>query len=430
MANSTENNHTTGLSRGFARARLASLWGLLILMGPGIITSSVDNDAGGIATYSLAGAEFGLHMLWPLVPITFLLIIIQEMNARMAVVTGKGLSDLIRERYGVKFTFYTMVLLLVTNLGATFANFAGIAASLEIFGISRYISIPLSIMFLMWLVVKGTYGFVERVFLVACLFYIAYIVAGFLVKPDWMEVLDTIARPELRTDTPYLVMLVALIGTTISPWMLFYLQASMVDKGLRLKDISAARIDVVTGSIVVNVIAFFIILACAATLHKAGVTIERASEAALALEPLAGAYSKWLFAFGLGVASMFAASILPLSTAYTVCEAFGWESSLNMKFSQAPQFYGLYCFVVLISGLFILAPGLPLVPIMFVSQVLNGVALPVVLMFMFLLIRDTHVMKEHTNGPFLNAISWLALIVLIGLSIAMIVLVIVGAALP
>lgn len=413
-------------ARGFLMRRLAALWTLLIVMGPGIITSSVDNDAGGIATYSLAGAEFGLEMLWPLIPITFLLIIVQEMGARMAVVSGKGLSDLIRERYGVKFTFYLMVMLLITNLGATLANFAGIAAALEIFGISKYLSVPLSVLLLMWLIVKGTYGSVERVFLFACLFYVAYLVAGFLVRPDWMEVVQSVASPSIRLEGPYLVMMVGLVGTTISPWMLFYLQASMVDKGLGMRDLKAARLDVTAGSIVVNVVAFFIILACAATLFKGGIKIEEASEAALALEPVAGTYCTWLFAFGLFNASMFAASILPLSTAYTVCEAFGWESSLDKKFSEAPQFYGFYCFIILISGTFILAPNLPLVPIMFISQVLNGVALPVVLIFMIRLVNDPTVMKGHTNGFLLNGVSWLALVLLAFLSVAMVLFMIRG----
>jgi len=405
---------------GFLRRRFAPLWAILILMGPGIIVSSVDNDAGGIATYSLAGAQFGLSMLWTLIPITLLLIVIQEMSARMAVVSGKGLSDLIRERFGVKPTFYVMILLLITNLGATLANFAGIAAALEIFGISRYISMPLSILFLMWLVVKGTYGSVEKVFLTACLFYVCYVVAGFLVKPDWVEVLHSVAAPTIKMENAFLVMLVAMVGTTISPWMLFYLQASMVDKGLGLKDLKAARVDVVIGSIIVNVVAFFVILACAATLYKWGIGITEPAEAALALKPVAGPYCTYLFAFGLFNASMFAASILPLSTAYTFCEAFGWESSLDKKFSEAPQFYGFYCFIVFNSGLFMLIPNLPLVPIMYVSQVLNGICLPVVLVFMFLLINDPEVMKEHTNGLLLNTVSWMAVIILFGLSLAMV----------
>ncbi|MEI7449829.1 MAG: Nramp family divalent metal transporter [Desulfomonile sp.] len=406
------------LRHGFLRRRLIGLWGIMVLMGPGIITSNVDNDAGGITTYSLAGANFGLTMLWSILPITLILVVVQEMGARMGVVSGKGLSDLIRERFGVKITFYIMILLVVTNLGNTLAEFAGIAASLEIFGISRYLSVPLSIMFLMWLAVKGTYRSVEKVFLTACVFYVAYVVAGFLVRPDWVDVVHAMGSPTIRIETPFLVMLTGLVGTTIAPWMQFYLQASVVDKGLGAKDLRAVRLDVIIGSIVVSVVAFFIILACASTLYKAGIKIEEAAEAALALEPLAGKYCTWLFAFGLFNASMFAAAILPLSTAYTVCEAFGWESSLDKKFSEAPQFYGLYCFIIFFSGLIILAPKLPLVSIMFISQVINGLVLPVVMIFILYLINDPRVMMEHTNGRFLNVLSWVAVIFLTVLSVA------------
>jgi len=392
-------------------------WGMLLLMGPGIITSNVDNDAGGITTYSLAGAQFGLSLLWTLLPITVVLIVIQEMGARMGVVSGKGLSDLIRERFGLKITFYIMILLIATNLGNTFAEFAGIAASLELFGISRYLSVPLSILFLMWLAVRGNYRFVEKVFLSACVFYLSYIVVGFLIQPEWVEVAEAVASPSIRWETPHMVMLAGLVGTTIAPWMQFYLQASVVDKGLQEKDLRVVRIDVVVGSIVVSVVAFFIILACAATLFKTGIRIEEAAEAALALEPLAGKYCTWLFAFGLFNASMFAAAILPLSTAYTVCEAFGWESSLDKKFSEAPQFYGLYCFIIFFSGLLILAPNLPLISIMFVSQVINGLVLPLVLVLMLILINDTKIMMKHTNGVFLNALSLIFVVILSGLSI-------------
>lgn len=419
-----------GPFRAWLNRRWIALWGLLILMGPGMITSNVDNDAGGIATYSLAGAGFGLTMLWTLIPIAFLLIVIQEMVARMAVVSGKGLSDLIRERYGVKCAFYMMIVLILNNLGNTLAEFAGIAAALEIFGISRYISVPVSILFLLWLVVKGTYGSVEKVFLTACLFYIAYVVAGFLVKPDWPAVAASLTSPTIRFESDFVVMLVGLVGTTIAPWMMFYLQASIVDKGLSLKDLKAVRIDVITGSVVVNIVAFFIILTCAATLYKAGIKINSAEEAAMALQPVAGKYCTWLFAFGLLNASVFSASILPLSTAYTVCEAFGWESSLDQKFSEAPQFYTLYCFMVLFSGLVILAPNLPLVTIMFISQVLNGVVLPAVLIFMIFLTNDPKVMKEHTNGWFLNMVSWASFVILVVLSSAMIVFTLTGAMKP
>jgi len=390
---------------------------MIVLMGPGIITSNVDNDAGGITTYSLAGSEYGLAMLWTLIPITLVLIIIQEMGARMGVVSGKGLSDLIRERFGIKITFYTMILLIVTNLGNTLSEFAGIAASLELFGISRYISVPLSMLFLLWLAVKGTYSSIEKVFLGACLFYVAYIVVGFLIQPDWVEVAEAVSSPSIKWEPPFLVMLAGLVGTTIAPWMQFYLQASIVDKGLQEKDLHAARIDVIVGSIVVSVVAFFIILACAATLYKAGVKIEEAAEAALALEPLAGKYCTWLFAFGLFNASMFSAAILPISTSYTVCEAFGWESSLDKKFSEAPQFYGLYCFIVFFSGLLILAPNLPLVSIMFVSQVINGLVLPIVLIFMVILINDRSIMLHHANGLVMNIVSWMFVALLSVLSI-------------
>jgi NRAMP (natural resistance-associated macrophage protein)-like metal ion transporter len=413
-------NGADNAGHNWFKKRWLSIWAVLILMGPGIITSNVDNDAGGIATYSLAGAGFGFSMLWTMIPIAVLLIVVQEMSARMALASGKGLSDLIRERYGVKWAFYVMVVLVINNLGNTLAEFAGIAAALEIFGVSRFLSVPLSMLFVLWLVVKGTYGKVEKVFLTACLFYVAYVVAGFLVKPDWTEVMSSLATPTIRWETSFLVTLVGVVGTTIAPWQMFYLQASMVDKGLRLKDLKAARVDVIAGAVAVNVVAFFIILACAATLFKAGITVNSAEEAALALKPVAGSYCTWLFAFGLLNASLFAASILPLSTAYTVCEALGWESSLDCKFSEAPQFYGLYCFIVLFSGLIILAPNLPLISIMFWSQVLNGLVLPVVLVFMILLTNDPEVMKSHTNGPFLNAASWSSLLVLVGLSAAMI----------
>ncbi len=409
-------------SGGRLKLRLIGLWGVLVLLGPGIITSNVDNDAGGITTYSLAGANFGLSMLWSLIPITFVLVIIQEMGARMGVVSGKGLSDLIRERFGVKVTFYVMIVLIVTNLGNTLAEFAGIAASLEIFGIPRYFSIPLSIFFLMWLAVKGTYSRVEKVFLVACIFYVAYVVAGFLVHPDWVAVVKAVGTPTIKMETPFIIMLVGLVGTTIAPWMQFYLQSSVVDKGLSAKDLNVVRWDVIIGSIGVSIVAFFIILTCAATLHKEGIRIEEAAEAARALRPLAGDYSTWLFAFGLFNASMFAAAILPLSTAYTVCEAFGWESSLDKKFSEAPQFYGLYCFTIFFSGLIILAPRLPLISIMFVSQVLNGIVLPAILIIMLFLINDSSVMREHTNGPVMNLICWAAVILLIGLSVIALVL--------
>ncbi|MGA2957239.1 MAG: Nramp family divalent metal transporter [Thermodesulfobacteriota bacterium] len=390
------------------------------LIGPGIITSNVDNDAGGITTYSLAGSEYGLTLLWTLLPITFALIIIQEMCARMGVVSGKGLSDLIRERFGAKATFYLMIALFLTNLGNTISEFAGVAASLEIFGVSKYLSVPLSAFFVWWLVVKGSYKSVEKAFLVACLFYISYIISGFLAGPDWHQIRTAFFTPTLRFEPGFLTMAVGVVGTTIAPWMQFYLQSSVVDKGLKTEDYQYARADVIFGSVIVNVVAFFIVMLCAVTIFQAGIKIETAKDAALALAPLAGKYCTWLFSFGLLNASLFAASILPLSTAYTICEAFGWESSLDRKFAEAPQFYGLYSLMILLGAGVILFPNVPLIPIMFYSQVINGALLPFILIFMLILVNDRKIMGSHTNGWTLNLISLVTIVVLIFLSGAMI----------
>jgi NRAMP (natural resistance-associated macrophage protein)-like metal ion transporter len=393
---------------------------LLALIGPGIITSNVDNDAGGITTYSLAGSEYGLSLLWTLVPITLALIIIQEMCARMGVVSGKGLSDLIREHFGVRITFYLMIVLFLTNLANTMSEFAGVAASLEIFGVHKNLSVPLSAVLVWWLVVKGNYQSVEKVFLFACVVYLSYIVSGFMGKPDWATVGSSFLSPTIRWEKGWLTMAVGVIGTTIAPWMQFYLQSSVVDKGLKAEHYPYTRLDVIAGSVMVNVVAFFIIMLCAITLFQNGIKIESAKDAALALAPLAGDYCSWLFAFGLLNASLFAASILPISTAYTICEAFGWESSLNRKFLEAPQFYGLYTLMVFLGAGIILLPDMPLIPIMFYSQVANGVLLPVILIFMLILINDRRIMGTYTNGPLLNAICWLTAAILSLLSLAMI----------
>lgn len=309
------------------------------MVGPGIITSNVDNDAGGIATYSMAGAHFGYGLLWSLIPIMVALVIIQEMSARMGVMTGKGLSDLIREKFGVKITVYLLTALVITNFGNVIAEFAGIASSLEIFKVPKSISVPVCAFIVWLLVVKGTYRSVEKVFLVACLFYVCYIISGFLAGPDWGLVLKGFTRPDIKFSPGSLAMLIGLVGTTIAPWMQFYLQAAVVEKNINIKDYKHSRMDVILGSVMVTVVAAFIILTCAETLFKAGIKIETAKDAALALKPLAGKYCSVLFAFGLLNASLFAASILPLSTAFVVCEGMGWEVGVNKKFSEAPQFY-------------------------------------------------------------------------------------------
>ena len=391
------------------------------LIGPGVITSNVDNDAGGITTYSLAGAQYGLSLIWILIPVTVALIIIQEMGARMGVVSGKGLSDLIRERFGAKITFYLMIILLLANLGNTLCEFAGIAASMEIFGVSKYISVPAGAIFVWWLVVKGNYKSVEKAFLLACVFYLSYIISGFLVHPSWPAIGAASVTPSIHFDPGMLTMAVGIVGTTIAPWMQFFLQSSIVDKGLKAESYKYARIDVIFGSITVNVVAFFIIMLCAVTLFQNGLKIETAKDAALALAPLAGSYASMLFAFGLLNASLFAASILPLSTAYTICEAFGWESSLDTKFVEAPQFYGLYSLMIFMGAAIILLPNVPLISIMYYSQVINGILLPFILIFMLLLINDKQIMGDYINSRLMNIISWITVIILIGLSVAMVI---------
>lgn len=390
------------------------------VVGPGIITANVDNDAGGITTYSLCGAHFGYTLLWSLIPIMVALIVIQEMCNRMGVVTGKGLSSLIRERFGVRITFYLMLGLLLTNLGNIIAEFAGVAASMEMFGVSRYLSVPVSGIFVWWLVTKGTYRTVEKVFLTACVFYVSYVLSGFMAKPEWTEVLKHTVVPTVKPTGAFFVMLVGLIGTTIAPWMQFYQQASVVEKGIKVEDYNYSRWDTIIGGVVVTVIAFFIVVTCGATLFKAGTNIETASDAAMALKPLAGEYCSFLFAFGLLNASLFAASILPLSTSFFVCEAFGWETGVNKKFSEAPQFYALYSILIIIGCGLIMIPKAPLIPIMLISQVINGIMLPFVLIFMILLVNNKKLMGGFTNSRAYNYIAWGTVIIVSAIGLVMI----------
>jgi len=402
-----------------------SLWrtvGLFfILMGPGIITSNVDNDAGGITTYSLAGAQFGLKLIWSLIPIMIALIVIQEMCARMGVVTGKGLSDLIREKFGAKITFYLMIGVFLTNMGNVFSEFAGLAAGMEIFGVNKFISVPIGAFLVWWMVVKGTYKSVEKAFLVACVFYVSYIITGIIVKPDWEHVFSQFAHPQLSLHPSEMTMLIGVVGTTIAPWMQFYLQASIVEKGIKIEEYKFARFDVVMGAIAVHIVAFFIILVCAETLFKSGVRIETAKDAALSLKPLAGKYCTYLFAFGLVNASLFAASILPLSTTYLICEGLGWEVGIDKKFVEAPQFYGFYSLIIFLGAGIVLYPNFPLIPIMYFSQVINGMVLPFILIFMLLLINDKKLMGDHTNGPLFNTITWVTTIVMIGFTLLLLI---------
>jgi NRAMP (natural resistance-associated macrophage protein)-like metal ion transporter len=378
---------------------------LLSLVGPAIITSNIDNDAGGIAIYSLAGARYGYDMLWTLVPIVFLLIIFQEMSARMGMVTGKGLADLIRENYGIKVTFWVMVSLFFTNLGNTMAEFSGWAASMELFSVSKYVSIPVGVCFVWFLVTKWNYTVFEKIFLCVCVIYVTYIISAFLAKPEWGVVMEKTVTPSLRWNQTYLIMVVSIIGTSITPWQQFYLQSGVVEKGLREQDWWASRVDVIFGSVMMGVVAFFIIVACGATLHPAGIQIDTAEEAAQSLKPLAGKYAYALFALGLANASLFSACILPLATTYYICEAMGWESGVGKSFKEAPQFISLFTVNLVLGAAVVLIPGLPLIKVMWFSQIVNCVLLPVVLIFMIKLINDKELMGDFRNSSWLN---WIA----------------------
>src|SRR5512136_2340790 len=391
----------------------------LAILGPGIITANVDNDAGGITTYSLAAANYGYAILWMMIPTTIALIVVQEMCARMGAVTGKGLSDLIRESFGVKVTFYVMIALLLTNMGNSVSEFAGIAASLEIFGISKYLSVPISAVLVWLLVVKGSYKFVEKVFLVACMVYIAYPIAAFMAGPKWEVILTATVVPTIKIDSSYLIMMIGVVGTTIAPWMQFYQQSAVVEKGITIDQYAFSRLDVIVGCVMAIIVAFFIVVACASTIHVQGLKIETAADAAVALKPLVGEYASVLFAFGLFNASLFAACILPLSTAFYICEGMGWESGIDKDFRRAPQFFWLFTTIIILSAAFILIPNAPLIMIMFISQVVNGAVLPFVLVFMLILINDRNLMGKYANGPFFNTIAWITVVVMIVLTMLM-----------
>ena len=403
------------------RPVVARILTFFAILGPGIITANVDNDAGGITTYSMAGAQFGYSLLWTLIPITIALIVVQEMVARMGVVTGKTLADLIREKFGVRPMFLLLVALLVADLGNTVAEFAGWASALEIFGISKYISVPIGAAVVWFLVVKGTYRVVEKVFLFACTIYFTYVVSAYLAHPDWGQVGRNLVTPHLRIDGAYLAMVIGVVGTTIAPWMQFYLQSAVVEKKIRVEDYKYCRTDVIVGCVVTDVVALFIIVACGATLYTKGIHIEDAKDAAMALAPLAGKYASTLFAIGLANASLFAASILPLATAYYVCEGMGWESGIDKDFRSAPQFFWLYTGLIVLGGALVLYPRAPLLLIMYLSQVINGVLLPFVLIFMLKLINDRELMGEHVNSKTFNGIAWTTTVVMIVLTVLLVV---------
>ena len=397
---------------------------IFAVLGPGFITANVDNDAGGIFTYSAAGAAYGYRLLWTMIPITLALIVVQEMCARMGVVTGKGLSDLIREEFGLRMTFFMMILLVIVNFTNVIAEFVGIAGSIGLFHVSKYISVPICALLVWLLVVMGDYKKVEKIFLIASVFYIAYIIAGVLSEPNWHQAIaETIKLPPRNVwgDKAYVYMTVGVIGTTITPWMQFYLQSSIVEKGITVRQYKASRLDVIVGSIFTDIVAWFIVVACAATLFAHGIhEIPDASVAALAMKPLAGDYAFILFAAGLFNASLFAASILPLSTAYTVCEGLGFESGLDKTFKEAPFFYWFYTLLIGLGAAVVLIPNFPMQQVAILSQVLNGVLLPVVLIFMLKLINKHELMGKYVNRRWFNGVAWATALIVIGLSLVLV----------
>ncbi len=405
-------------SRGKSWRRRIALF--LAVVGPGIITSNVDNDAGGIGTYTQAGSTYGYALLWSLIPMTIALYVTMEMCARMGVVTGKGLSDLIREEFGLRPTFFVMVTGFLVDLFNVVAEFAGVAAAGQLFGLNKYVSVPLAALIVWILVLKGTYRFVEVVFLVLCSFYLSYLFSALFSHPDWVLAAKMTVIPSGHFDAGYLLMLTALVGTTIAPWQFFYLQAGFVEKKVGPRQYPQAKLDVLVGSISCMVIVFFIIICTAATLHASGLTnITDAGEAAKALIPLAGKWAGLTFAFGLLNASLFAATILPLSTAHVICEGFGFEAGLDHKFREAPAFYWLYTILIVVGAGIVLLPGAPLWKILIYSQVGNGIWLPIVTIFILLLVNRKDLMGEHTNTFFFNIVAWITAIAAIILAVAL-----------
>lgn len=400
----------------------------LAAIGPGLISALVDNDAGGITTYSVAGSQYGYGLLWSLIPIMIVLIMVQEMVARMGAVTGKGLSDLIRENFGLKATFIVMVLVFIANLAVIISEFAGIAAASEIFGISRYLVVPLAAVAVWFTIVKCNYRQAEKIFIILSIFYVSYIISGFLSSPDWGSVGRELFRPAIAFSSGYFVLLIGIIGTTITPWMQFYLQSSIVEKGISIKDYKYSRMDVVLGPVFTALVAAFIIIACAATLYKAGISIASAGDAARSLEPLAGRWASVLFGFGLFIAALMGAFIIPLATSFQICEGLGWESGVSKRFEEAPQFYWILGILISIGAVVTLIPKITLIALMLASQVINGIVLPVILVFILLLVNNRKLMGHYTNSKVYNGVCWASIAGIIILAALFTITIIMGIA--
>jgi len=411
-----------------AKRPRSRVWLLLAVMGPGIIAASAGNDSGGISTYSQAGAKYGYQMLWMMFLMTFSLVIVQEMAGRMGAVTGKGFAALIRERFGIRPTFFAMLMLLASNAATSVAEFAGIAAAMELFGISRYVAVPVAAVVVWLLVVRGSFRNVEKVLLALSLVFVSYVITAFAAKPDWLVVGRALVTPSVQFNPSFFALAVALTGTTIAPWMQFFVQSNIVDKGTSIKEWAIAKWDVIAGAVAANVVAIFIIVTTGAVLHPMGIVIDQASQAAIALTPLVGQYATILFAVGLLSASFLAACVLPLTAGYSICEAFGWEAGVDRKFSEAPAFIGIYTFVIFVGAAIILIPGANLIAVMILSQVINGMMLPFLLIFMMIIINDRRIMGDHVNGRIFNVIAWITIVSAIALTGALLVMTALGVA--
>lgn len=395
----------------------------LAIMGPGLITANVDNDANGIATYSTAGSHFGYSMLWLLIVVCLFQVVVQEMCARMGCVTQKGLADLIRENFGVRATVFVMVVLFLANLANTVGDFAGLAAGTELFGIPRWVSVPLGAIFLGLLVVGSSYERVEKIFICACLIYVTYIISGVMARPDWKEIGHSLVHPTFPLKADFVSLAVAMVGTTIAPWMQFFQQSAIRDKGIRKEDYKYEYIDTIVGTIVMTAVGAFIVIACGATLHHAAggpIKVDSAEQAAQALAPLAGNYFRVLFGIGLINAALFSVSIIPLSTAYAVCEAFGWESGIGLDVREAPIFFGIYGFMLVGGAALVMIPGLPLFQLMVFSQALNGALLPVILICILLLINKKSVMGTWINSKGYNVVAWVCTLAVVAITVIMV----------
>ncbi len=393
----------------------------LAIVGPGIIAGSADNDAPGISTYSAAGGRFGYSMLWMLLIVTFSLAITQEMGARMGIVTGKPLAALIRERFSIRITFFAVAVMLIADMGTTIGEFSGTADGFQLFGLSKYYMVPIVAVMVWLLVVRGSYRFAEKAFLILSVFYVTYVVSALLAHPNWHQALKGTVIPSFQLNSSYILLFIAVIGTTITPWGQSFIQSYVIDKGISIKHLRYSRIDIITGAILTDVIAAFIVIACAATIYASGGQIDTAAQAASGLVPLAGQFASSLFAFGLLNASVLAAAVLPLATSYAICGALGFESGISHSFKEAPAFHGIYTFLIGVAAVVALIPGLPLFQIMLLSQDLNGLLLPIILIFVMLLINDKRIMGKYVNGRIFNIVSWATIGSIILLSLLLVV---------